>query len=423
MEDKRVKLLWLVNVKLPVIDEVQNKQASVNVGGWLTGLYESLTINNEISQIMICYPTHDSTEKEFISGKLHAIPFVYSNEQTSEKIDKYFTDLLHKYEPDIIHIHGSEFSYSLAMSNAAEKCNQLDRVVCSIQGMVSVYAHHYYAALPDSVVRKKTIVERLRGTALEKQKIDYEKRGFDEIALLKKVKHVVGRTSWDRACTWIINPESHYHFCNEILRSSFYDGKWRYDQCRPHTIMLSQGAKPIKGLHIVLDALKIVKEYYPDVKVVVAGNNILAEKNKSSYARYIEKQISEGGLSDNITFTGNLNEQEMKNNMLKSNVFVLPSSIENSPNSLGEAMLLGLPCIASDVGGVLDMMRHEEEGIVYPFNEFYKLAYEIIRVFRMKTDAEKMGIEAAKHARVTHSATLNAEKMMSIYREIIDEAH
>ena len=187
--------------------------------------------------------------------------------------------------------------------------------------------------------------------------------------------------------------------------------------------MLSQGAKPIKGLHIVLDALKIVKEYYPDVKVVVAGNNILAEKNKSSYARYIEKQISEGGLSDNITFTGNLNEQEMKNNMLKSNVFVLPSSIENSPNSLGEAMLLGLPCIASDVGGVLDMMRHEEEGIVYPFNEFYKLAYEIIRVFRMKTDAEKMGIEAAKHARVTHSATLNAEKMMSIYREIIDEAH
>lgn len=418
-----MKLLWLVNVKLPVIDESQNKCVSVHVGGWLTGLYESLNLNDDISEIMICYPMHDSQEKEFSAGKLHAMPFVYGNEKLSNPLENYFFNLLQKYEPDIIHIHGSEYSYALEMANAAEKCNQLERVVCSIQGMVSIYAHHYYAALPDTIIRKKSFKERLRGTSLSDQKSGYEKRGYDEVALLQKAKHVVGRTSWDKACTWIINPEAHYHFCNEILRSSFYEGMWKYDQCKPHTIMLSQGAKPIKGLHIVLEALKIVKEYYPDVKVVVAGNNILAQKNKSSYTRYIEKQITEGGLSDNIIFTGNLDAQEMKSNMLKSNVFVLPSSIENSPNSLGEAMLLGLPCIASDVGGVMDMMKHEEEGIVYPFNEFYKLAYEIIRVFGMKADAEKMGKEAAKHARLTHSPTLNTEQMMSIYREIIDETH
>lgn len=46
MEGKRVKLLWLVNVKLPVIDKAQNKCTAVHVGGWLTGLYESLNLSH-----------------------------------------------------------------------------------------------------------------------------------------------------------------------------------------------------------------------------------------------------------------------------------------------------------------------------------------------------------------------------------------
>ena len=187
-----------------MIDKAQNKCTSVHAGGWLTGLYESLNLSNDISEIMICYPTHDIEEKEFTVGKLHAVPFVYCIENTSDELELGFLSLLQKYDPDVIHIHGSEFSYAFAMSNAAEKCNRLDRVVCSIQGMVSVYAYHYYASLPDSVARKKTLVERLKGTSRERQKIDYEKRGLDERTLLKKIKHVVGRTSWDRACTWII---------------------------------------------------------------------------------------------------------------------------------------------------------------------------------------------------------------------------
>ena len=67
----------------------------------------------------------------------------------------------------------------------------------------------------------------------------------------------------------------------------------------------------------------------------------------------------------------------MKERFLKSNVFVSPSTIENSPNSLGEAMLLGIPCISSDVGGVKNLLKHEEEGYVYQTDAPYMLAYYV----------------------------------------------
>ena len=66
---------------------------------------------------------------------------------------------------------------------------------------------------------------------------------------------------------------------------------------------------------------------------------------------------------------------------LKANVFVLPSAIENSPNSLGEAMMLGTPTVVSDVGGVKNMIDHEKEGYVYQPDASYMIAYYAGRFF------------------------------------------
>ena len=86
-------------------------------------------------------------------------------------------------------------------------------------------------------------------------------------------------------------------------------------------------------------------------------------------------------LGKNIEFTGLLNENQMIERLLKTNVFILPSAIENSSNSLGEAMLLGLPCIASNTGGTMDILKHKEEGLLYPYTEPAILAEYIGRFF------------------------------------------
>ena len=84
-------------------------------------------------------------------------------------------------------------------------------------------------------------------------------------------------------------------------------------------------------------------------------------EEKIRLAVFGQKRLSrEGGIEivvkeDQFEFEGFLSAEKMKRLLLESNVFVCPSSIENSPNSLGEAMLLGVPCVASDVGGIADM--------------------------------------------------------------------
>lgn len=81
-------------------------------------------------------------------------------------------------------------------------------------------------------------------------------------------------------------------------------------------------------------------------------------------------------------------------------------------------MLLGLPCVAADVGGVTTMMTHNAEGFVYPSSAPYLLAYHIRTVFEMGADAAAMGMAARTHALKTHDPEENLRRLLEIYRQI-----
>ena len=104
----------------------------------------------------------------------------------------------------------------------------------------------------------------------------------------------------------------------------------------------------------------------------------------------------------------------MKQEYLNFNVFVCPSSIENSPNSLGEAQILGTPCIASYVGGIPDVMSGIEDNL-YRFEEVEMLAEKVCRVF---LDGEKQKDMSAIAAR-RHDPLNNNQQLLSIYHKII----
>lgn len=207
------------------------------------------------------------------------------------------------------------------------------------------------------------------------------------------------------------------------MRDPFYEETWDYDTCESHTIFASQALLPLKGLHILLKAASLIKDEYKDLRIKVAGQNIILGNwiNGSSYGLYIKKLIKKYGLDGQVEFLGPQNALQMRNQMLKCNVFVSPSTIENSPNSVGEAMLLGTPCISSDVGGVNDMLRRDEEGFVYPYDEYYMLAYHIKYVFDCKKRIASVTKKAQEHARITHDPMINSSGVMAIYKEIINQ--
>ena len=139
---------------------------------------------------------------------------------------------------------------------------------------------------------------------------------------------------------------------------------------------------------------------------------------QSFYSKYLGKLIKKYKLENNVEFLGFLSGEKMAERFLKSNVFVSPSSIENSPNSVGEAMLLGVPTVSSDVGGVKNMLTHEQEGFIYPADEPYMLEYYVSKIFEDSDLAYKFSKNAKEHAEHTHNRSLNGKTLMEIYNKI-----
>lgn len=153
-------------------------------------------------------------------------------------------------KPDVIHFFGTEFLYTSYFIKIASEEGYKDRIVTSIQGLVSVYYDHYSAGLPDYIMRRKTLSKIKGKCSLIDNKKNYLHRGKYERDALVASSNIIGRTTWDKACAHFIAPESRYYFCNENLRSVFYDGsQWEYEKCNKYQIAISQAGYPIKGLH------------------------------------------------------------------------------------------------------------------------------------------------------------------------------
>lgn len=412
-----MKILWLCNIKLPIVASLQNIPPSP-YGGWLDQVSkELLKLDNELC---ILYPSNQHEEGQ--EGNLSYLGF------ESLAKGRIFTDVLNRYHPDIVHIWGTEFKHSFIMTECLIECGMIDRGVISIQGLVSVIAKHYISNLPWKVVYGFSLRDLIKRNNVYRAKKTFVERGKYEEKAIKNIKNIIGRTDLDKAYTQVINPDADYYFCNETLRESFYKATWSLDKCERYSIFVSQASYPVKGFHVLLQALPEIIKHFPETKVFVAGhdptylNAFWKEKLRSTYyGTYLSKIIRKNNLQDRVVFTGPLNESQMQERYLKSHVFVSASSIENSPNSVGEAMLLGMPCVSSYVGGVANMLADKNEGFLFQADASYMLAYYVKALFSNDSLSESVGINARKRAQKTHSLASNMKQLLKIYFKLSRE--
>ena len=412
-----MKLVWLCNM----IPGALAQHLGLGSGGglWIDHVLEDIRAE-DITLRLFCPGTGDP-------GRLdERTDYVLFSEGAPQvylpQLEAQFARELEAFRPDVIHIWGTEFGHTLAMVNAAKRTGLLDRVVVSIQGLCGIYARHYAEGLPEWVCRRYSLRDLLKWDDIRDQKRRFAQRGELESAALKQVRHILGRTDWDRAITGQLRPDRVYHFCNETLREPFYRDTWRYDRCTKHQIFASSCIYPIKGFHYLLEAMPLVLRRFPDAAITVTGSSFFSGSmsqrlRQTYYRRYLERLACERGLQDKIRFLGRLDAGQMKAAYLDANVFVLPSTIENSPNSLGEAMLLGVPCVAADVGGVRDLM-HTGEGFAYQSTAPYMLAEYILEVFDRQEQAQEMGARARAHALQTHDPERNLKDLLKAYGSV-----
>lgn len=412
-----INVLWVTNIMLPAVSSCLGKKVQYG-GGWMEALLADLSRNEDLNlAVATIYDGKEIKQLKYKSITYYLLPFHNSIQNYEPALESAFLQIREWFQPDIIHLHGTEYPWK----NAALSLLPPERLVISLQGLLGICVRYYLAGLSCwDVWSNLTLRDLIKRTSIYREQKAFQRAGEFERKALQKVAHVIGRTSWDRVHALAVNPKLHYHFCNENLRSAFYGPQWNIETKENFSLFLSQGAYPLKGLHIVLKAMYLLKANYPDLHLYVAGNDITSVSliHYSSYGKYLKKMIKKYDLRTNVTFTGPLDADSMVKYYLRAHVFICPSAIENSPNSLGEAQLLGVPCIASYVGGIPDMAQNGA-ALLYRFEEWEMLAALISSLFVSPETCCRLSGEARKQALLRHNRQKNALQMHDIYYSMI----
>ena len=416
-----MRILWITNTLFPAVSKELNLPVPV-IGGWMYSAAEALLNFNEYIELGVA-SLYDGESLQVLSIEgvtYFLIPHQGNNTKEALYLYSYWKKIKEQFVPDVVHIHGSEYPHGLAFVKA---CGGRG-VVLSVQGLVSVYERYYLGGISEKELRQNiTLRDHVRNDSLFSQRKRMQQRGELEKVLIKQLNDVIGRTSWDKAHIWAINPDANYHFCNETLRKEFYKHNWNHRSIEHYSIFLSQAHYPIKGLQQMIKALPFILKHYPEAKVYVAGNDFISSQKKwkiNGFGKYIHSLMKLNKVEDRFIFTGLLSEREMCERYLQSNVFVCPSSIENSPNSVGEAQMLGVPCVSAYVGGVKDMIEDGKTGLTYRFEEVEMLANAVCHIFSDKGFANKISLKGRESALKRHSQKENTKRLNFIYQTICE---
>ncbi|NUL48315.1 glycosyltransferase [Cellulosimicrobium funkei] len=408
----------MLNMALPSYMEAQGG-AITPLGGWMVSTATQLQRRDGV-ELYVAFPLKSSGE-EPKAEEAHYRPFEPMSGVGQKEVE-YFRSLLRQINPDIVHVYGTELPHSLAATRAANA--EGIPLVVTIQGLVSRIAQHIGSGLPLHVIYGASPRNILLGDSVDGLRRKYRRRGAYEIETLQRANYVIGRTEWDRACAREMSPTAPYHHLDETLRSSFYTGHWTVENIDPGSILVSQGNNPLKGLHFVVEALAKVKKIYPEAHLRVAGRKPIEAGFARSislgtrYGMYLKKRIKQLGLVDAVEFIGYKSENEMREEFLRANLFVSASVIENESNSLSEAMALGVPSVASYVGGVPDRIEHGKTGYLYQHDAPYMLAHYAMNIFGDSNAALDMGTAAREATHKRLDAERNLESQLQIYREL-----
>ena len=418
-----MRSLWIVNKCCGSYHQkVFGKKATG--GQWLDAMLDEVK-NCEDDSVIVVNIEYEPKMTYFKDGN---ITYYTINDLQNERYDykskKAINDwkaIIDKEKPDIIEIWGTEFPYALAAMEAASDIP----CVIYVQGILDSIAKYYLSGLTKKELKRAvTLRDIFTRTTIKQTKAAYEKRAEYEREISNKAGHIIIENEWAWAYYEKMCPGVTAHFLPISISESFSKYSWSEENMTAHTIMCPAANYPIKGLHMILKALAVVKQSYPDVKLYVPGtapkalNSIKARLKQNGYDKLIREMIDELGLAENVTYTGRLTADEMAKMMSESNCFVMASAIENHSSTLKEAMTVGTPCVASYVGGVPEYAINGENCLLYRFEDYEVMAKNICKLFRDKELCAKLSNNAMGQMRKPKDRT-DYEKMGTIFSEIV----
>lgn len=169
-----------------------------------------------------------------------------------------------------------------------------------------------------------------------------------------------------------------------------------------------------KGHEYFLEAAAQVMKEIPETKFLIVGEDIDQNKKQEIKLRNLAEKLR---LTNNIIFTGPRND--IPEIMLSLNIFVLSSLREHFGRVIIEAMACGKPVIATNAGGVPEIVKDGYTGILVPPRDSDAIAKAIIDLSKDKKKVELMGARGRKIAEELFSIKANVKKIEQIYESLL----
>jgi glycosyltransferase involved in cell wall biosynthesis len=413
-----MKVLWFSNTPANA-DEYFNSELK-GKGNWLKSLDQFLKFHVDLHVAF-----YEKFDKFFEHEGTHYYPInpdrsnvkkflTRFNYQITDKEDlSKYLEIINRIKPDIIHIHGTEAPYICIIPYTNIP------VVVSIQGNLTVIMHKYFSGIEKHYLKEKIRKMNKLSDFLFPQSFYFgyklfEKNQLREIRDLKFVNYVMGRTAWDRRITRILAPNSKYFHEDRILRPLFYNEKWA-PHSRDRIIIFSTIDNVFyKGFETMCMSLNNLLSLGINYEWHVAGIDW-----DDLIVKIVKKKLKNNYPSRGLVLLGKLKEKTLIENLKSSDIYVMTSHIENNANSLCEAMILGMPCISTFVGGIGSLLKDGEEGLLIQNGDPWAMAGAILEMTNNKERAIKLGENARKVALKRHDKERIVLDLVKSYEEVI----
>lgn len=412
-----MKILWFVNISMPAVLE-HIGQKITGSGWWLSGLANEFKKDNSIDlTIAHCSHKYEKFEKFDSEGITYwMIPAKNRNivGWNSSGLVKKLAEYIDNEKFDLIDVHGSEYVYGLVAS--------LIKVptVITIQGFVSEVVKNKYGRvnLLNTIRQTRGISDIKSNLILIYTDIINYFRARSELNIFKQAAYFIGRTEWDKAMVAKLSPSlKKYYVCWEIMRPIFYEQFWTGDLKDDNFTLFQCGRiVPYRGTDRLIYLLAELKEKFPKISLRLAGGT-----GVTSWEKYIKRLARKLNVIDRISFLGYLSSEQLAQELRNAAVFVYPSYVDNSSNSLAEAMCIGIPCVSSNVGGITTMIKDGYNGLLFNPDDLQQMTQQVSRVLVDRKLAQELGKNARKVAINRHDSQKVADETKNAYESILND--
>lgn len=412
-----MKLLWF-----EVTEPGRYKCDGAIIAGWQDSL-ETIVRGIDDVELTIAFEDKSGLLKKKNVGSVEYVPLntkmnliekiqsKWSWNVSKRKLISAMCRVVENYKPDLIHVFGTEWPFGLVAKYVKVP------VVVHIQGAIIPYNNSLFPPCYSYGTKIRNVfpnIKKIIGILLEQKK--NESRVRMEREIWDSVNHYMGRTNWDEAVSGIMNPRRHYYFVNEALRSSFIEGKdcWNGVNTKGKIVLLSTGCSSFwKGPEMLLKTAKILSDLQVDFVWHVAG------KMPAEIKKLVEKKEKLSFESCHVVFDGFLSHEALAEKLCNATLYIHTAYIENSPNSICEAQCLGVPIVATNVGGISSLISNGVDGTLVPANDPWQMAYGIVNLIKNENLLLQYSKKSREKALKRHSPELIRRQLMECYSVVL----